>query len=103
MSKYAPGPWRAEMHVANDGTPWVKIIQDLPDGSEIVVATMGCSGGDVWGGYVGELEDARLIAAAPTMRDALAEIVSSCKFGCNSDSYCGTCAIALRALPSDHE
>lgn len=99
MGKYTPGPWRAEVIAADDGSPWIKIIQDMPDGSEITVATMGVSTGEVWGGYVGELEDAQLIAASPRMRDALSDIVASCKFGCTDDSYCGTCAIALGALP----
>lgn len=103
MAKYTPGPWRAQVFSADDGTPWIKIIQDTPDGFEITIATMGVSKGDTWGGYIGELEDARLIAAAPTMRDALADIISSCKLGCSSDSYCGTCAIALCALPSIEE
>lgn len=103
MGKYTPGPWRAEVIAADDGSPWIKIIQDTPDGFEITVATMGVSSGEVWGGYAGELKNARLIAAAPAMRDALRDIVSSCKLGCSRTSYCGTCAIALRALPSAAE
>jgi hypothetical protein len=45
MGKYTPGPWRAEVIAADDGSPWIKIIQDTPDGFEITVATMGVAAG----------------------------------------------------------
>lgn len=76
MSKYAPGPWEVWTEKANDGTPYIKVYQRTPDGEHITICTMGISDGEAWGGYVGEEEDARLIAAAPLMLEVLQEIMS---------------------------
>ena len=67
MSKYAPGPWEVWTDKANDGTPYIRVYQRTPDDEHITICTMGISDGEAWGGYVGEEEDARLIAAAPDL------------------------------------
>lgn len=36
------------------------------------------------------------------LRNALANVVRSCRMNCTHESYCGTCAIALSALPKDY-
>lgn len=100
MAKYTEGPWEVWTDEANDGTPYIKIYQRTLDGEHITICTMGVSDGEVWGGYVGEEEDARLIAAAPAMRDALLGIINTCKLGCNAESNCGTCFSAISALVS---
>lgn len=67
MTNYTPGPWQVDADTALDGTPWIRIYQRTPDGLHITICTMGCSDGEVWGGYVGEERDARIISAAPQL------------------------------------
>jgi hypothetical protein len=73
MSKNTPGPWRVESTPALDGTPYIQVLCNFDDGTENVVCRMGISDGESWGGYVGEVADAHLIAAAPDMLEALEE------------------------------
>lgn len=98
MGKWTPGPWQVLTLQAVDGTPYIKVYQRTPDGEHITICTMGISDGEAWGGYVGEEDDARLIAAAPTMRDALEGIVLGCEYGCSATSNCRKCASAIAAL-----
>lgn len=60
-------PWWVDTEKAEDGTPFISVMSTFEDGTENVVCRMGISDGQMWGGYVGEEEDARLIAAAPDL------------------------------------
>ena len=76
MGKHTPGPWQVHADKAEDGTPYIQVYQRHPDGFHITICTMGCSDGEAWGGYVGEEEDARLIAAAPALLRACKSTLS---------------------------
>lgn len=98
MGKHTPGPWHVRTDKAEDGTPYIQVYQNHPDGFHITICTMGISDGEVWGGYIGEEEDASLIAAAPALLEACETAVSMCRFECNKDIYCAACGMLLSAI-----
>jgi len=108
MINYTPGPWHVHADTALDGTPWIRIYQRTPDGEHITIATMGISDGEVWGGYVGEERDARIISAAPELlaaaKDALGKIAHEewCFIGPDCD-ICNCYVGRLRAAISKAE
>ncbi len=64
--------WFVEESKNEDGTPLVFVDGYFDDGTSVTICTMGClSDGKAWDGYVGEVEDAHLIASAPAMRAEL--------------------------------
>ncbi len=64
MSGHTPGPWRVNIADATDGSRWVQVHTDRTETPEEDVAQA-----------IGEA-NARLIAAAPALRDALERCVT---------------------------
>ena len=86
QKNWTPGPWSVDYDTANDGTPWITIYQRISDGTHITIATMGCSDGEVWGGYVGEERDARIISAAP-------DLLGACKLALQKATHESSCSV----------
>lgn len=86
MKNYTPGPWQVDTDKAEDGTPYIQVYQRTPDGLHITICTMGISDGEVWGGYVGEERDARIIAAAP-------DLLAACKLALQKAAHEAHCSL----------
>lgn len=61
---------------------------------------MFCDDAQRYAGLIGaitaERDEAR--AEVEAMRERVRDVVSSCAFDCNEESYCGTCGALLRAI-----
>jgi hypothetical protein len=68
MNKHTPGPWLVGPAFDNDGQPEIIIEHQTPAGNLVVAVALG--------GLQGQEENARLIAAAPDLVEALRSMLS---------------------------
>lgn len=75
MSKHTPGPWKvgAKFDTGSASTSGVE-ISDIENSETVAVAVEGNDSGGIYA-YQEVMANARLIAAAPELLDALKELV----------------------------
>ncbi len=78
MSKHTPGPWRVEV----DTDPEASWERKWPTINAEKYEVVGCEG--FYGDYETDMANARLIAAAPDLLDALVQFVDEFE-GCYAD------------------
>jgi hypothetical protein len=78
-AKHTPGPWEIGPDFDNDGTREVPIGHRLKSGFVLTVAV-------ALGGLKGQQENARLIAAAPELLEALRDTLDALECWTGSDS-----------------